>query len=338
MAAPGLITKTEWIKQTKRRAHSRSDALKTVDDYIDAYDHNKTPGNLENLRVFLDLWVNPKYKSHWYRSEVKLETIRDHLGAVTSLLRACEQALALRSPIASDYGGIFIGNDQYRGNHWVVDGFVGTVRDALREIARGPNGRQLLADLTAAHNRDPGKKIVIEYCGDIGKSCAAPIEVMTNENRRLVQATNSLVARNYPNPQASLQNPRLMAIETGVTEDNRQRTYVGGAGTGAVVVWASQDPGPPWVGGHRPGFIALAHELVHAHHYLRGSCYRAATGFVEDNGNTGIMEEEMRTVGCQRFVGEVPSENAVRADHHIAARTSYDPRLCWDHVVASPFL
>jgi hypothetical protein len=50
------------------------------------------------------------------------------------------------------------------------------------------------------------------------------------------------------------------------------------------------------------------------------------------------MEEEMRTVGCQKFEGEVPSENAVRGEHNIVVRKSYDPRLSWDHVDATPFL
>ena len=338
MPAPDLITSAEWINQTKRMGKSRSDALKLVDTYLDAYIQDKTPGNLENLRMFLKIWVDPKFKSHWYRSTVKLETTRDHKGAVTQLLNTIERTVGLRNPLPTDYPGIFIGDDVYRGNHWVPNDFVGTVITALRTLASRPQGKQLLDDISDQSRRSATKKVVIEYCGENGKSCAAPMEIMDNENRRLVQATQSLIDRDYPVPDAALNNPKLIATQQGTNESGTKRTYVGGEGTGAVVVWASNDPGPPWTGGHRPGFIALGHELVHAHHYMFGSCYRAATGFVSDNGNSGIMEEEMRTVGCMRYAGEIPSENALRGEHGIANRDSYDPRLCWDHVVVTPLI
>ncbi len=62
----------------------------------------------------------------------------------------------------------------------------------------------------------------------------------------------------------------------------------------------------------RPSFIGLAHELVHAYHYIYGACGRSPTGLA--SGNSGMAEEEMRTVGTGAYEGEVPSENWIRRE------------------------
>ncbi len=46
-------------------------------------------------------------------------------------------------------------------------------------------------------------------------------------------------------------------------------------------------------------------------------------------------EEEMRTVGMDKYRGETPSENAVRGEHKVKERTEYIPKVSFKNVVAT---
>ena len=96
------------------------------------------------------------------------------------------------------------------------------------------------------------------------------------------------------------------------------------------VDWRASPGNPP-----RPAFIALAHELVHASHYLQGSCYRGIGDDLKPDGDSGIMEEEMRTVGFGKYANESPSENAIRVEHGLPRRDSYVKDWTWDKVRAT---
>jgi hypothetical protein len=43
----------------------------------------------------------------------------------------------------------------------------------------------------------------------------------------------------------------------------------------------------------------------------------------------------MRTVGCLLYAGEVPSENAIRAEHNLATRLNYAPNISFAAVTAT---
>jgi Effector protein len=69
--------------------------------------------------------------------------------------------------------------------------------------------------------------------------------------------------------------------------------------------------------GHRPAFIGLAHELVHADRNQHGQA-------LDRQGVNGIhaLKDELETVGL--IAGPQPvSENTIRAEHNIAPRTAY---------------
>jgi hypothetical protein len=319
------MSSQEWLQKTNRKAwhgqsiKDRSSALEVVDSYVAAYDTpaGKTPANLEYLYRFLKQWSDGKMKKG------VIDTIRDHKGAVTTLLQKCEQGMTLWKPTPSRYDKISIGVDTYRGNAWVPDDFRGAVEEALDKIASKKIGRQLLADLTKGCTGT--KEVVIEYGG---RSTAAPLAVITNESRKKVQPTNNDDDR-Y-DLDAMVSKPELIA--TAITEDGHPTRFVPGAGTGAVVTFNHADKGTESPA--RPTFIALAHELVHAFHYVNGMCYRAASGGLKDNGDTGLMEEEMRTVGCDKYKDEIPSENAIRGEHGVALRARYSD-ISFANVVAT---
>jgi Effector protein len=325
MGKPKLMTSVEWLQKTNRKAwHGQGDKerggpLQLVDSYVAAYHSDKgdTPANLEYLYRFLRKWVDGKLKNG------AIVSIREHQGAVSALLRQCEQAMTLWQPVASRYAKISIGADTYRGNAWVPDDFRGAVEQALDMIASKPIGKKLLADIGKACVGS--KQVVIEFGG---RSTAAPLAVVTNESRKKIQPVNNDDER-Y-NLDEVVSAPELIA--TAISQDGHPTRFIPGAGTGTVVTFNHKDAGIEKPA--RPIFIALAHELVHAHHYASGMCYRAASGGLQDGGDTGLMEEEMRTVGCQKYADEVPSENAIRGEHGLPLRTRYSD-ISFDNVVAT---
>ena len=334
MPAPDIMSSADWLRRTAVAKKvgtgdkARSAALQYVDNLVAAYEGQRSVSNLTFLENFLNAWMQSKTKYFGPFKKIR-DSMRDYDGAVTELKRSVDHATQLWSPLPSAYAGIFIGADTYRGNDWVPDGFVGTVRQCIAAIAGKPIGAKLLQDLSDGCTRDPVKKVVIEYGA---RSTAAPIPVVTNESRKKVQPC---LGEDRYDLDALMSDPALLAVARD--GDGDIPDYVGGAGTGAVVTFKHTDPGPP--GAPRPAFIALAHELIHALHYVQGMCYRAATGGIQDGGNTGLMEEEMRTVGLHQYAGEIPSENAIRAEQTppIPRRTDYSATDSFANVTATPF-
>ena len=82
-----------------------------------------------------------------------------------------------------------------------------------------------------------------------------------------------------------------------------------GAGSVSYLTWNPNIYNTP--NGARPNYIALAHELVHCMHNAEGTKKR------------DYDEEESFTVGIGDYAGELVTENNIRAEHGIAARTEY---------------
>lgn len=316
-----LITHAKWISQTKRKiARGRSQLLQNVDIWIQAYENDPKPNNLEMLKTNLDSWVATKMKNG------VLKTKRDHKGEVSRLIDKCTAALELRDPVKSPFSGIWIGNDLYRGNHWVPKGFKTTVRNRLRTIYSKTTGKQLIDSITAAYKAGKGKKrrkrVVIEYSGT--GSSAAPLDSITNEERKKIQKTG--LSAPSIDVQELLSNTRLLS-----KKDKKSGLWTPGKGTSAVVTWNHLDP----ANRQRPDSIGLAHELVHAYHYVNGLCRRLPTNFVTHLKDFGIMEEEMRTVGFGGYAGEVPSENSIRGEHKLKVRKSYSKTMSFKNVTVT---
>ena len=122
-------------------------------------------------------------------------------------------------------------------------------------------------------------------------------------------------------------NPKLSCAEPkhGNTENGRN-----GTGTSVVIVHEPRSGqyarlkqeygnGGPFV---QP-FVTLAHELIHALHYLRG--------VAGERGDllTGLGDEEYRTMGLGPYAGERYTENAIRLEWGLHPRTFYStPNDC----------
>jgi hypothetical protein len=115
------------------------------------------------------------------------------------------------------------------------------------------------------------------------------------------------------------------------------RKCVGGKGTHAAVFF-NPDNKMGADGNERPVAISLAHELIHAHHFVHGTCARVIrleernTHLVNDL-DCGLGEEEARTIGLGPYANEELSENAFRLLYNQPLRTFYIPSITLKNVV-----
>ncbi len=316
----------KWYNKDKK---ARSTELGNLDLWIQAYNASKKPTDLEMLKRSLGTWIGPKTKN-----DGTIKTIRDHSGAVTRLKTVIDNATRLVEPVIWDerFPGIFIAHDNYRGEAWVPDDFVSKTEEALNTIITQPVGLALIQAVSDKCRVDATKKVIIEYIR--GGAIAAPTSDTSNEFRRKIQLPNMLGGETgFVASQMS--NPDIVARPTGnLLKSGTIKEYIGGTGASAIICFNHNDTGLDG----RPKFVALAHEMVHALHYLNGMCYRGIGDKIESGMNSGIMEEEMRTVGFAKYEKEVPSENAIRDEHRVPRRKHYIPDSNWDHVVASVFV
>jgi Effector protein len=286
-AAPNLITYTNWINETDFFIGKRSPKLLLIDNDIQQYALRKTPVQLENLKFRIRDWLDTKKDG---------ETGRDKkTGAVTALIRHLDLITAQRPAIPSVFAGIEVGDDLYRGDKWVPDDFKGRVEQGLDEINRFAVGQKLLQRIGAACD-SPSKKVIIEY----GPNSAAPFDHV-----------DPAVARNM------IQRPGIEWLETrnkSAYELLKDPRLTNGTGMGAIVIWDPSVPGHPDYS-PRPEFIPLAHELIHALHYLEGTLVPGYDGM--------IPKEEYQTVGIHEYYDVNPSENRIRHEHGVIYRLEY---------------
>ena len=112
------------------------------------------------------------------------------------------------------------------------------------------------------------------------------------------------------------------------TDDAFKKTVRGrGGSTAAIANWVPTNKGQDNI--ERPGYLALAHELIHCLHYIAGDCARPITLQDSINADSGLSEEEARTVGLGPYAyphhSEPFCENAIRAAFNEPLRREYIP-------------
>ncbi|NNG03545.1 MAG: hypothetical protein HKM95_05520 [Inquilinus sp.] len=168
--------------------------------------------------------------------------------------------------------------------------FFDLVNVALNEIRAYPVGKALLKSLAARSLfTDDAIKVIIEH--GVGGLSENPESSVDTVAKKVVQ-----------NPAKPI-----------------KLRYMAGKGSTCVVTFnplrAKAD------NKYRPPFIGLAHELIHAYHDVHGAGYRRYGGTLGQD--SGKAEEEMRTVGLQSYADEDFTENKIRKEHGLPARTSY---------------
>jgi hypothetical protein len=183
-------------------------------------------------------------------------------------------------------------------------------------------GRKLLLTISQHCDVNAQKIVVIEYA--FQRTQAAPVNEVTNEERNRLHLP---VSAGGDGVYSYLDNP-LVRLRRSPSSASLPTIHHPGGGTGAVVSWL------PSTGANE--FIGLAHELVHVEHYVCGTCYRAPTGHTFAGGDSGALEEEIRTVGLNAYAKESPSENAIRQEHSLPLRQDYSGVDLTNIVVTRP--
>lgn len=75
-----------------------------------------------------------------------------------------------------------------------------------------------------------------------------------------------------------------------------------------------------------PSYLALAHELIHAYHYMSGSLTCDMTPLPKDYKRFSVrfpLIEEAKTIGAGHYRSTRISENAIRREHNLEERKYY---------------
>jgi hypothetical protein len=73
-----------------------------------------------------------------------------------------------------------------------------------------------------------------------------------------------------------------------------------------------------------PAYIALAHELIHAYHFLSGNMSNDLARDVQLDKLRAVIIEEALTVGAGTYENTRISENAIRREHGLPLREFYN--------------
>lgn len=299
---PVIMSRAKWIKDTALFARKRGDALAAVDTALMMFetgDPNQWPNNLKLVKTNLETWLASKTSA-----QGELSTKRSH-STIRTLQIQIAAGLQGQEPELwnGDRLGIYLSTDIRTDSRDVPSTWKGQTQLTLKNMQEDPCGRLFIEMLSAACLRK-NQRVVISF----GSNQCAPVakEVITNNDRRL-----------EPNLAAWMANPNIVA--TGVDRSGETPRFIENTGASALVLFNPDLPAGP--DGDRVTWVALAHEMVHAYHFVTGTCPRVFTG--STNMDSGLSEEEMRTIGCSDYDGEIPSENWFRESTGDPKRTTY---------------
>lgn len=188
--------------------------------------------------------------------------------------------------------------------------FASDVRLALNCLRSRPVGLQLLQAITTACAGQPGR-------------------LWGRRNKRSVVIERAAMATAVPTQDVSEAfRIQLNQPGNGILADPAFALTVRGQGgcKGAIARWNPSNT-IPGTTIRRPSYISLAHELIHCLHFITGDCPRAPTRQFDLTVDSGLAEEEARTVGIGPY--DYPNnsdpfcENAIRFEHGQPLRTEY---------------
>jgi hypothetical protein len=306
MKPTNIMSREDWLNDTKafftRGRSTGPGGLQEVDSALmmfEACNNGQWPECLRVVEEKLDAWIASKTNE---AGQLKTSRDKDTIRTLKSQLRA---ALAGRPPQvwSGDYPPIFVSNDIHKGNVEVPTAWKGRVEVILGELNADDRGEELLEMLSVACQARH-QRVVIAY----GSNQCAPctLEVITDDDKRL-----------KPEPAVWMANPNI--VQVGIDKSGPKRKFIGGNGSSALVLFDPDIAAGP--DGDRPSWIALGHELVHAYHYVTGTCARALAG--STNADSGLSEEEMQTIETRGYQRQKPSENWLRDGVRLPDRTCY---------------
>jgi len=177
---------------------------------------------------------------------------------------------------------------------------------ALEKIASKPNGRKLISEIQNA-SKD-GKELKIQVSEQFSSE-ATPL-LTEPQLKRFNIALDSSASN-------------LMAIDIS----HRKSFLRKGEGVKALISWNPNEARRIDYMGHgksvndpTTSFTSLAHEMVHALGFMKGTHYYDGS---EPEEGTLAYKEELHAIGIGKFDGEKISENGIRLEHGLPKRQEY---------------
>lgn len=300
-----IMQRADWIKDTSSiwtRGRSKgTGSLEDVDNALlmfEACNNNQWPEALRVVEEKLAAWIASKMQGD------ELKTVRSH-KTIRALESQVAAALQGRDPEvwSGTYPPIFVSTDVLTEKLEVPAAWKGRVDAILGELNKDARGKALLEMLSDACEKKH-QHVVIAF----GSNQCAPVrlDVLQDNDQRL-----------RPKVSEWMSNPDIVQI--GIDKSGAKPKFRGGPGSSALVLFNPDIGAGP--DGDRPNWVALGHELIHAFHYVTGTCARPLTG--STNADSGLSEEEMQTIGTGGYDGAVPSENWLRESAGSGKRTKY---------------
>jgi hypothetical protein len=197
--------------------------------------------------------------------------------------------------------------------------FTGLMLSCLINLRSKPLGQELLEAISAAHDAK-GHDVLL---ASGARSCAIATDDISDGFRTRLAMT-PMTAGSTPEGTYGM----------GLVKDRWADTVRGKGGTSAI---AQIDPkgGQQDVPETFRRMMTVGHELIHALHFMSADCVRSPEPKQLD-GDTGLAEEEARTVGLGPYDHPTRSEkfceNALRQAFGIGKRTFYSPGNDLTHV------
>lgn len=209
-------------------------------------------------------------------------------------------------------GGIQIDAEQQsdEDGKLVYNNFIGSVLSDFAAIVKLATGRALVAALKA--ELTSGKTLIIRR----------NLKVALARGRRIgLHGGGNLLEMME---QAQKQKEAVMAKtrSDGTTESADSKGLVAGPGVAVDGVSVTYDPIDARYENsdyENPTWIVLAHELIHALHYLTGTKQEGESL----HGGKSVKNEELQTVGLGKFAGAAITENRLRDEAKLTLRAQY---------------
>jgi hypothetical protein len=174
-------------------------------------------------------------------------------------------------------------------------GFCHAAGVALSSIASRPVGQELLRQIVVHGRR--GSSVAIREAARLSATGATPGARDSEDRLRVAVAWYNFSASLTKDIDKKIESERTKLLEEDLRGMIAERDEMRGI----------------------PSFVSLAHELIHALHYLdRGVPSMSVYGEKRADDH-----EEARTVGLGLYARETICENAIRAEHGLPRRDTY---------------
>jgi hypothetical protein len=209
-------------------------------------------------------------------------------------------------------GGIQIDSEQGADGDGklIYNNFIGSVLSDFAQIVKLATGRALVAALKA--ELESGKTLIIGH----------NMKVALVRGRRAGLHGGMSLLEQMELAKKKKEDELAKARSDGTTQSNDSHGRSAGPGVavdGVTVTYDPIDARYENAAYENPTWIVLAHELIHALHYLTGTKQAGES----DHLGKSVLNEELQTVGLGKFAGGGITENSLRAEAKLKPRLQY---------------